>query len=357
MEVESMNKIDHGGDILSFIERFGRTPLDFSANTNPLGLSPLAKEAMISALDEADRYPDPYCRALRRAIGEQEDIAPEHILCGNGAADLIYRLVLAYRPRRALLPAPAFSEYENALRLMGCQIEYFALLEENDFQITDDFLPRIRPEIDILFLCEPNNPTGVCTSPELLTQIAVQCRKNSVLLIVDECFNGFLSDPDAQSVKRLISDLPELVILKAFTKMYGMAGVRLGYLMNSDTHLIEAIRASGQHWPVSSLAQAAGVAALHDRAYMDETKRVIAVERQRLRDGLLAAGCRVYPSKANYLFFCSRRHDLQERFAEKGILIRDCSNYEGLEKGYYRIAVRTEQENRLFLDALFAVLP
>lgn len=349
-----MNLTPHGGDIKTFAEQFGCEPLDYSANTNPLGISPAARNAIYQALDHADRYPDPYCRELRKALSATEGIDEYNIMCGNGAADLIFRLVMSIRPKKTLLPAPTFSEYEESLIQAGSEISYFALEEENGFTLTEDIISHITPEIDMLFICEPNNPTGRCSNPSTLKKIAERCIETNTVLVVDECFNGFLSNPEIQSLKYLINRMPNLIILKAFTKIYGMAGVRLGYLLCSDELLINHVSQMGQHWAVSSLAQAAGCAALDETDWLQNTKELIAQEKPRLVEGLQAAQCKVYESDANYLFFRADP-DLNERLAKRGILIRDCSNYKGLGRGYFRIAVRTPEENNRFLCALAEV--
>lgn len=347
-----MKQTFHGGDIETYREQYGMEPLDYSANGNPLGLSPLARQAVIAALPTAHQYPDPHCRALRHAIARQEGVPPEQILCGNGAADLIYRLVFATKPKTALLLSPTFSEYAHAHELAGCHIRYYPLSEANQFCLTKEIIPHIQADVEMLFLCEPNNPTGMVSAPDVLADIAERCRETGTLLVVDECFNGFLSRPEEHSVKPYLSNLPNLVILKAFTKLYGMAGLRLGYILSSHPTLLQQVAASGQAWPVSSLAQAAGIAALEDGEYLRQARQLIQQERDRLETALGSLGCRVYPSQANYLFFYCDHTDLYTRMAQRGILIRDCSNYRGLHPGYYRIAVGKREANSRLLEAL-----
>ena len=155
-----MVKLVHGGDIYSARERIQGTILDFSANINPLGLPDSVKSALIERMEDFALYPDPLCRELVQKIAESEQIAPEHILCANGAAELIFRLVQAIRPRCALVVAPTFAEYEQALNGCGCRIEYHLLKEEQDFVLDDSVLEKIHPHTGIVFLCNPNNPTG-----------------------------------------------------------------------------------------------------------------------------------------------------------------------------------------------------
>ena len=282
----------HGGDWAGYRAEFGRDALDFSANVSPLGLPAGVAAAITAALPMADRYPDPLCRALRTKLAAAEGVDTAQILCGNGAADLIYRLALALRPRRALLPAPTFAEYAAALETVDCDVQRFLLREENDFAVTDGFADAIDDSTDAVFLCQPNNPTGQLTPLPLVERILRRCEACGALLVVDECFLDFLPDCNALTAKALL-DSKNLLILKAFTKLYGMAGVRLGYALCSDAALLDKMRAVGQPWAVSGLAQAAGLAALEETAYADSVRTLIADQRPRLAAGLRALGLRM----------------------------------------------------------------
>ena len=227
----------HGGDWAGYRAEFGRDPLDFSANVSPLGLPEGVARAITAALPTADRYPDPLCRELRAKLALHEGVPAEQILCGNGAADLIFRLVWAKKPSRALVTAPTFAEYATALESVGCTVERFFLREQEDFAVTDAFCAAIRPGVDMVFLCQPNNPTGQLTALPLVEQVLRRCAACGTLLVVDECFLDFLPDHALHTAKGLLGE-GDLVILKAFTKLYGMAGVRLGYALSADTALL-----------------------------------------------------------------------------------------------------------------------
>lgn len=341
----------HGGDVEGYRARYGRDPIDASANVNPLGMSSAARIAARAAVDGSCRYPDPACRELIRAIAAHEGVDPAWVIAGNGAADLIWRLALAVRPRRALLPAPTFSEYGAALGAVGARIDRVRLRAEDGFALTGRFTRAVRPGIDLVFLCVPNNPTGLVPSRELLLDVLDACERAGAVCVVDECFNGFLPDPAGASVAGELASHPRAVVLSAFTKLYGMAGLRLGYLLTADPRLAGAVRAAGQAWPVSSVAQAAGIAALDDAAYVRESRALVASERERLSCGLAAACLRVYPSQANYLFAQAPVPDFAARMERLGVMVRDCSTYEGLDAGYVRIAVRTPAENAAILRA------
>ena len=349
-----MKQLVHGGDWMGYRELFGRDALDFSANVSPLGLPEGVAQAIRDALPLADRYPDPLCRTLRAALSRAEGVPQERILCGNGAADLIFRLVWARKPSRALVTAPTFAEYATALESVGCTVERFFLREQEDFVVTDAFCAAIRPGVDMVFLCQPNNPTGQLTALPLVEQILHRCAACGTLLVVDECFLDFLPDHALHTAKGLLRE-GNLVILKAFTKLYGMAGVRLGYALSADTALLEQMQACGQPWGVSSLAQEAGLAALEETAYVEKVRALIAEQRPRLTAGLRALGLRVLDGRANYLLF-QAPETLGEALRQRGAVLRSCANYPGLGPGWYRTAVRTGPENEQLLKLLAEVL-
>ena len=348
-------KLVHGGDTVGYREKYGRDALDFSANVSPLGTPEAVARAIGAAAYRADRYPDPLCRELCAALGETEGVPKDWILCGNGAADLIFRLALAKRPRHALVLAPTFAEYEAALETVGCDVRRCALDEANDFAMTEDVLGAIRPPVEIVFLCQPNNPTGQAADRALMRRILAKCEEVGALLAVDECFLDFLPDGEALTMKPELAAHGGLFILKAFTKLYGMAGVRLGYALSADTALLEQMQACGQPWGVSSLAQAAGLAALEETAYVEKVRALIAEQRPRLTAGLRALGLRVLDGRANYLLF-QAPETLGEALRQRGAVLRSCANYPGLGPGWYRTAVRTGPENEQLLKLLAEVL-
>ena len=345
----------HGGDWAGYLEEYGGQPLDFSANVSPLGVPQGVKNAIAAAAERADRYPDPLCRSLCRKLAAHEQVPQSYVLCVNGAADLIFRGVLARRPRRALLTAPAFAEYEAALTACGCQVERYLLREDNQFRLEEGFLEAIVPGVEMVFLCESNNPTGVTSPRELLLQVAERCAQCGALLMLDECFGDFLEHPEDHTLKGALAQFPHVMILKAFTKLYAMAGVRLGYALCADSALLEEMREAGQPWAVSSLAQAAGEAALEEREYVEQVRQMVAQERPWMVEQLRSLGMEVVPGEANYLLFRCRIPLIQP-LRERGILLRSCSNYHGLNETWYRTAVRTHDENIRLIQALNEVV-
>lgn len=403
----------HGGDIYS-----QEILWDFSTNINPLGTPEGVKEALRQSAEYCTRYPDIQCRELTAAIaayyltvGDKRvhpAIEAKNILCANGAADFIYQLAFALRPRFALLPAPTFSEYEHALSSCGCQVQHIFFGKEKGFAVD---LKTLMKEIlnlrkneqedkgqekkewedkgrekkeredrgqekkeredrgrenkeqkpEMIFLCNPNNPTGLPMKKAELEAFADFAEGEGIRLVIDECFLDFLDEPEEYSLIPVLHKYPHLVIIKAFTKLYGMAGLRLGYGLSADDELLASMQRIRQPWSVSLPAQMAGVAALKEREYVIRAKKIIARGRIQLSEGLGRLGFLVYPSRANYLFFQDLREGaekgiLYQACKQKKLLLRSCENFYGLDGSYYRICVKTKEENEQLLAVLKEVL-
>ena len=337
----------HGGNVYQY-----KNCVDFSANCNPLGTPESVKNAIIESLSHINDYPQVGCAPLKGAIAQYEGVKPSEVICGNGAAEIIFSLCRALKPKKALLPAPTFAEYEQALTSVDCQCSHFFLREEQNFSLDASFLDEIRKnKFDIIFLCNPNNPTGILTERTFLMDILKTCREHSVFLVVDECFLDFVKEPESYTLKEVLKEYPNLFLLKAFTKRYAMAGVRLGYGLTANEELLEKMEYVTQPWNVSSLAQAAGLAALKETEYVKEGRRTVFEEQEFLKKEMKALGFSVFPSQANYIFFKGEA-GLFEKCVGKGVLIRDCGNYPGLESGYFRIAVKSHEDNIRLIQAL-----
>ena len=340
----------HGGNIWSHGDK---GILDFSASLNPLGMPPEVMEAAVRGISASVHYPDPACADLRRAISRTHGVPEEWIVCGNGAAELLDRIAAALRPRRALICAPAFGEYERSLAVFNCKVVRHYLKPEQQFDLTEGFLRFLRPNLNLVVLCNPNNPTGRAIPSRLLLAAAERCARLNITLLVDESFLE-LTDPDRRTnLVPLLSQYPNLILLHSLTKSYCIPGLRLGYLMTGSRALLEKLASCAQPWAVSVPAQFAGVAAMSRPDWPELGRQAVAPQRERLTAALGDFGCTVWNSHANYLLFrvpgCS---DLQHRMLKKGILIRCCSGFAGLNEEYYRVAVRTEEENTAFLTAL-----
>lgn len=327
----------HGGDIY-------RNPvrLDFSVNTSPLGMPEETREALLHSVEDCGHYPDLYADRLRRAVARQLGVRENWLLFGNGASELFMGIVHALRPEKVLLPVPSFYGYRYAAEAACGSISKVYLQEQEDFVPGDELIKCLTEDVDLVFLSNPNNPTGRCMEPEYLTEVLRLCREKQIYVVLDECFLDFCIG--RESVVPQIEQYNRLLVVRAFTKLYAIPGVRLGYLVCSNEALLEKVRRHLPEWNVSVPAQAAGLGCLEQENYVQETRAYVARERAYLSDCLKRAGIRVFESEADFLLIYSRI-PLYTMLLEKGILIRDCSNFEGLSEGYYRVAVRSHEEN------------
>ncbi len=341
-----MDQYRHGGEIYD-----KKIYLDFSVNTNPLGLPEGVKKALVSRTDNFALYPDNRCGGLVNAIGEYEKVDRDFIICGNGASDLIFRLCYALKPKRAMVTAPAFSEYEKALREAGSKVEYCYLEEGEEFCVTGRLACRLDKQLEVLFLCNPGNPVGNLIPDGELEKIMEQCIRYDIFLVMDECFMDFTENAEAHSLKKFLTGNDRIFLLKAFTKQYAMAGLRLGYGICGNRRLLERMRDTGPSWNVSVPAQIAGIEALKEDTYRLKTRELIRQEREYLYHGLKGLGLKVFKPAANYIFFKSR-DTLYDALLARGILIRQCGNYPQLNKEFYRIAVKKHEENKILLKEI-----
>lgn len=348
-------KLLHGGNIYdeNLTGKSGEEQpvLDFSANINPLGMPGGVRRAVVDALEKAEHYPDPLCRKLRGALSEHFGLPEDCFLCGNGGADLIYRFARAVCPARVLLTAPTFAEYEEALKQVGSELVFYRM--DEDLEVHEDILTQMDDTLDAMFLCNPNNPTGLLTGQELLLRILEKAEEQGILLFVDECFLDFTGQEAERSLLPHILSHEHLLVLRSFTKMYAMPGIRLGYIISRNREILERMAAAGQCWGVSVLASEAGIAALREQDYKRQALELVKKERAFLKKELEGLGLRVWDGQADYLFFRTAGiTDLCDRLHFYGILIRPCSNYRGLDEACYRVAVKDRESNVRLIRAL-----
>lgn len=344
----------HGGDIYS-----SKVKYDFSVNVNPLGIPRKAKSAGKKALKNSVCYPDPNCLALRKKLSEKLGINGKNICFGNGASELISSFARASKAESALLLAPSFLGYRAALESAGAEISYYHLDEKNGFALSGSDSENLVSEIlsgkyGIFIMASPNNPDGRLLPAEYMEKIAAACVKSGTWLLIDECFMA-LSGSNSSFLKKILN-LENAAVLRAFTKTFSLPGVRLGYLV-SEKKTGEKVRKELPEWNVSLIAQETGLACLSGEKYILRAVRLIEKERLFLSEKLSSLGFEVFSSDANFILFKSGKiFDLKERLLKKKILLRDCGDYEDLEKGFYRIAVKTHRENRKLALALKAAI-
>ena len=351
-----MYEYSHGGNAV--YEYGEQNIIDLSANINPLGMPENVRNAIIGEIPNCNRYPDSFSNKLREKIAEFENVNPDYIFCGNGTSDIIFRLPMAIRSKKIMITAPTFSDYARSARSYGLEIVRHTLSAANDFTLDDSFIETVRSEKpDLIYICNPNNPTGKLTETGLIKELLDYCQWSHVWIAVDECFLAFTEKADEYTSKVYIEQYPNLIILKAFTKIFSLPGIRLGYAICSNKAIIDSFYFHGADWPVSNLAQAAGIAALENAEdFIRKTVDYVSAERVAIEKELALLGYKVFKSSANYVFLQSPfPFNLREELDKKGIRIRSCGNYHGLDGSFYRIAVSSKENNAKLLTAVMEV--
>jgi len=357
----------HGGDIRRIARERGleaSSIIDFSASINPEGPGPAALEALSDLLGKSPllaAYPEPHPGALTRALSSYLGVHEDQIAVGNGSTEFIYLLPRIFAPRSAMVVEPAFSEYARALGLAGAAVRPFFLRPEDGFCLDqaglEKALAETRPQV--LYMANPSNPIGRLESLQTMVRVAAACREAGTLFIVDEAFIDF---NESCSLAGVAARSGNLVVLRSMTKFFGLAALRLGYIV-AGADLIEDVRKHLAPWSVNALADAAARASLADSAYIARTRAWLRREALFMKEGLDSLeGLYAYPSSANYFTVrLSKRRGLGapalgELLLKRRILIRDLSGVRGLGSEYFRVALRRREENALLLRELQAIL-
>ena len=346
----------HGGNVWLAEETYGvqqEQILDFSANINPLGPSPKAITALQRSVDQIRHYPEPQARALRGELAKVTGVPEELLILGNGAAELIYALGRVLKPKRVLLPTPTFSEYAEGFTEV---VPVFLPLNPvNDFALLAEAIEPVVQRGDLLIICNPNNPTGQLVDQQQLRALLDKVGQLGANLLIDEAFMDFV-EPE-QSLLKEIQHHPHLLILRSLTKFFAIPGLRLGYLAAS-TKVVESLHKVLPPWRVNHLAQVAGVASLQDQTYIQQTLELVDQQRAMLFSALAGIpGLRPLAPAANFILVdCHASgitaREIQNYLGPRGILIRLCANFSGLDEYYFRVAVRSERENSLLIKNL-----
>lgn len=328
--------------------------LDYSYSVNPMGMPPGVTGVIEAAARGLGRYPDRTQEELKAAAGAFYNVAKEYIYAMNGASEAIYMLMRAMnQSKKILLAEPMFTEYAAAAKAAGLETEIYYAEKEKGFVIDSDILDRINADTGAVVLCNPGNPTGVLTSVHFLEQILYRCVHYGAYLVLDECFLDLYDGGECASMLSYIKEYSNLVVLRAVTKSFAMPGIRLGFVMTSDREMLAKIDRNTPPWNVSALAQAAGIYVMSasgdylPQKYLEDSRQKIITERENLM-ALVSKSYKVYDSSVNYFFFKGDK-ELGSRLLERGVIIRCCEDFEGLCSGYYRIAVKSREENERFI--------
>ncbi len=351
----------HGGDIYTqTIEQ------DFSVNMNPYPIPESVRECLIRSISKIQHYPDPSQMEFRRKIAEVEQVDVSQVIGGNGASELLLAIARTWMPKKALLISPGFYGYRHALQSVGCEILEYRLKEELDFQMQEDYLDYISEEMDLLFLTNPNNPTGRNIDGALLEKIMERCQKTKTRVVIDECFLRMSDATGKASWKHQIEKYDNLLIVNAFTKLFTLPGVRTGYLISKKEN-IELVTRQLSEWNMSVLAQDVSAHCCDILLHTDFEEKSLALiqtERDYLSNALRELGFRVYPSDTSYILFYVKEEEKSNNYSNKAdknlyekllaqkVLIRDCSNFQGLRQGFYRIAVKNHEENEALIEKI-----
>ena len=341
-----MGKQIHGGDRYR-----NNVRLDFSVNINPLGIPKGIKNVFESLADKIEYYPDMECENLRQALSDKLKIPKEYFIFGNGASELFLAAVHALKPKKTVVPVPSFVGYEHALKATDCDVVYYSM---DDYVLDEDVIKFLDDNTDLLILANPNNPTGKYIELSLLERILNHCKENKITVILDECFMELSDDCEQNSIIGKINKWPNVLLVRAFTKTYAVPGVRLGYLISSNPEMLRSIKKHIPEWNTSVIAQQVSVEAIKEEDYLEEAIKFIKTERTYLEKELKKMGCVVVESNTTFLFFRipDIEVDLYEKMLSCGILIRDCKNFMGTEKGCYRIAVKKHEDNVKFVNVM-----
>lgn len=341
----------HGGDIYN-----NKIKLDFSVNINPLGVPDSVRKAITVASNMISTYPDYQQRALYRAVSDSVSVPEDELVLGNGASELFMAAVHALKPRKVIIPVPSFYGYEYAAKAAGSDIAYIPLGDrmEADAALPERIVSReasgnetgLKRGETVLFLANPNNPTGRLIDDGILMEILDICEEHGIYTVLDECFSDFCEGQPSRIDNAY--RYRHLIIVKAYTKIFSIPGVRLGYAVCGDFKLSGLLRQQLPEWNISIFAQYAGIACATEKDFVRTTVSYVKTERNRLSCELRSLGATVYESDANFILIKADPL-LQEKLLERGILIRDCSLYRGLGEGFFRIAVRSEEDNDILI--------
>ena len=348
--VRSHNPASHGG--LYSIKNPNQEIVDFSSNVNPLGCYSGVKKSLRKQLDSISEYPDSESRKLRSNIKWYTGLNESQIIVGNGATEIIYNFCLAFlnKKTKVLIPIPTFSEYEKAAKLSGSKVLFYKTMNLNND--LEEFIKKI-PKNGIVFLCNPNNPTGVLIPKRNLLKIVIHAAKRSSLVFIDETFIELVPESN-QSLIKSIKSFDNLFILRSFTKSFGLAGIRIGYALGSK-QIINVLQKLKIPWNVSNVAQSAASAAICYHSFLERSNKLIKKENNFLTKSfskLDKFSC--FQSSTNFLLLKTKikSKTLQKKLLKNNLLIRDCSTFRGLDESYVRVSIKTRKENKKLINAL-----
>lgn len=352
----------HGSDIEKISEYYHinkESIHNFSGNVNPLGLSKNLETKLIENIHLVTQYPDPDYLELKANIATYTDSKEEYVILGNGTTELIAHYIDYVRPKKVLIVGPTYSEYEKKSKTLQASIVYFPLKAEDNFKLQiNDLLEEITKDIDLLVLCNPNNPTATLTASVDFYPILDHCKKNNTYILIDETYMDFVKEAREVSAIPLVESYSNLMVLRGFSKFFSAPGLRLGYGITSDLSCHSSIANQRHHWSINSLSAFAGKELLIDKAFIEESLTYIENERKRIEMQLLTfPKIKIFPNHANFFLveLTDPNHssfDLFEYLIHKGLMVRDTGSFPFLHGQYFRFCILKEEENTMLLKAI-----
>ena len=354
----------HGSDLEKIEEYYNINKdeiISFSANVNPLGISPLLRKTLSEKLDVITSYPDRDYTALRKSIAAYCDCDYKNILVGNGATELISLFIQITNPKNTLLLGPTYSEYERDLRIQGSQIQHYLLKEEDDFKLNiEDFTEAISSDTDFVIICNPNNPTSSVLTTAELSVILKRCQQTDTYVMVDETYAEFAPDVKKISGVSLCESFDNLIVLRGTSKFFASPGLRLGYAITANEYILREINTNKNPWMINSLAAVAGETMFSDQEYINATRELTNKERSRMMKLFSDSDkYKTYPSYGNFMLVKILDKNISsamlfEKCIRQKLMIRDCSTFESLGDRYIRFCFMKKEDNQLLADCLLS---
>ena len=359
------NESFHGSDIELISQKYlisQEEILPYASNVNPLGMSPLAKEALVEYIDAVESYPERNYARLRTAISNYCNVDMKHIILGNGTSELIRKTFDSIKPKKTMIVGPTYSEYKNAAILNGSEVEMYMLNQLDDFELDiTKFTETLYHGIDMLIICNPNNPTGKAIRKDDMDTILEACRTHNIFVMVDETYVEFVQDVSLISSVSLVKDFENLIVLRSTSKFFATPGLRLGYAITSNKEVLADADNSKIPWNINSLASIASVM-FSDEHYMNLTSSLIQTERNLIYSALCSRKTiKVFKPDANFILIRLLKEDLTasevfEHCIKKGFMIRDCTDYEGLGDKYIRFCFLKPEQNDQVVNTILEIV-
>ena len=354
----------HGSDLEKIEAIYGikkEEITSFSANVNPLGISPMLREQLADKIDAISSYPDREYTSLRKCIAEYCGTEYENIIVGNGSTELISLFIQVQHPKKTMIIGPTYSEYERSVSLEGGSCLYYPLKEEDDFTLnTEHFLQKLNETIDLLIICNPNNPTSSAIGRKDMRKILDACMEYGIFLMIDETYVEFANNYNEVNAVPLTSYYNNLIILRGTSKFFAAPGLRLGYAITGNKDLIDYINTHKNPWMINSLAVVAGEIMFKDQDYIQKTRHLISSERDRMFQKLAShPDFKPYPASANFILVHLLKDSLTSEYLfDKAIhqkmMIRDCSTFPFLDNSYLRFCIMNPEMNDKLLECLLS---